>query len=232
MARLNVNPTRMVLTSLKKRLKTAMRGHKLMKDKRDELIKRFIVLAKENKELRDYVENRIEDIYLAFTMANAEMSDEIFEEALMYPKHGVEVNVKYERVLSVEIPVPEFIYKSEDNSEIYPYGFADTSGELDGALRHLAELFPAILELAALEKKLSLLAGEIEWTRRRVNALEYIMIPKLQETIKYIRMKLDENERGTLARLMKVKDMMIEEAIIEKRSASDDALQEYEANRL
>ena len=202
-----------------------------MKDKRDELIKRFIVLARENKELREKVEIRIKDIYFAFTMANAEMSDEIFEEALMYPKHGVEVNVKYERILSVEVPAPDFLYKSEDNSEIYPYGFADTSGELDGALRHLTDLFPDILELAALEKKLALLSGEIEWTRRRVNALEYIMIPKLQETIKYIRMKLDENERGTRARLMKVKDMMIEETIEEKKKATENAIREYESGR-
>jgi len=224
MARLNVNPTRMVLTSLKKRLKTATRGHKLLKDKRDELMKRFIDLARENKVLRDKVEERIMNVYAGFTIANAVMSKEILEESLMYPKQGVDLKVGYQNIMSVDVPVFDFRYKSSDESDIYPYGFANTSGELDGAIKSLVEVFPIMLELAAIEKKIALLAEEIEKTRRRVNALEYIMIPQLKETIKFIRMKLDENERGNQIRLMKVKDMILKEAILEKQEATKKAL--------
>lgn len=227
MARLNVNPTRMILTSLKKRLKTAVRGHKLMKDKRDELMKRFIDIARENKVLRDKVEEQIINVYAGFTIANAVMSKEVLEEALMYPKQSVEVKVSYANVMSVEVPVLDFRYKNADSSDIYPYGFANTSGELDGSIKNLSEVFPVMLELAAMEKKVALLAEEIEKTRRRVNALEYVMIPQLQETIKYIRMKLDENERGNQTRLMKVKDMMLKQAILEKQAATEEALQQY-----
>jgi len=209
----------MVLTQLKKRLKTATRGHKLMKDKRDELIKRFIELALGNKALREGIEERIMDIYAGMTIANAVMHKEVLEESLMYPKQGVEVNVEYENIMSVKVPKFDFKYKSHDSADIYPYGFAGTSGELDGALKALADIFPVILELAATEKRIALLAEEIEKTRRRVNALEYIVIPNLQDTIRYIRMKLDENERGNQTRLIKVKDMIIEKSIIEKREA-------------
>ncbi|MCL2111375.1 MAG: V-type ATP synthase subunit D [Clostridiales bacterium] len=220
MARLNVNPTRMVMTTLKGRLYTAMRGHKLMKDKRDELMKRFIELAKENKELRDRVEEHITGVYAGFSIAGAVMSREALEEALMYPKRSAAVSVSYANVMSVIVPEFEFDYKSVGDSDIYPYGFAHTSGELDGAIKDLSEVFPTMLELAAKEKKLALLAGEIERTRRRVNALEFIMIPNLQETIKFIRMKLDENERGNQVRLMKVKDMMLAEAIQERQNTN------------
>ena len=230
MARLNVNPTRMVMTTLKKRLKTATRGHKLMKDKRDELMKRFIDFARENKVLRDKVEALIMDVYAGFTIANAVMSKEVMEEALMYPKQSVEVKVKYANIMSVDVPVLDFRYKTVDDSDIFPYGFASTSGELDGSIRSLSEVFPIMLELAAMEKKIALLAEEIEKTRRRVNALEYIMIPQLEETIRYIRMKLDENERGNQTRLMKVKDMMLKQAIAEKQAATEEALAEYTAN--
>jgi V/A-type H+-transporting ATPase subunit D len=219
----------MVLTSLKKRLRTAIRGHKLMKDKRDELMKRFIDLARENKVLRDKVEERIMNVYAGFTIANAVMSKEVLEESLMYPKQGVDIKLSYANIMSVNVPVLDFRYKSLDNSDIYPYGFANTSGELDGAINSLAEVFPIMLELAVMEKKTALLAEEIEKTRRRVNALEYIMIPQLQETIKYIRMKLDENERGNQTRLMKVKDMMLKAAITEKQAATEEAIREYAA---
>jgi V/A-type H+-transporting ATPase subunit D len=216
MARLNVNPTRMVLSSLKKRVRTAARGHKLMKDKRDELMKKFIDLARENKALRDKVEERIVNVYAGFTIAGAVMSREILEESLMYPKQRVEVKVSYANIMSVNVPVLDFRYKSPDNADIYPYGFAGTSGELDGAIRSLAEVFPVMLELAAIEKRTALLAEEIEKTRRRVNALEYIVIPQLRETIKFIRMKLDESERENQTRLMKVKDMMLKEILQKK----------------
>jgi len=217
----------MVMTSLKKRLKTATRGHKLMKDKRDELMKRFIDFARENKVLRDKMEEQIMNVYAGFTIANAVMSKEILEGALMYPKQGVEVKVTYANIMSVDVPTFDFRYKSTDDSDIYPYGFADTSGELDGSIKSLHEIFPTMLELAAMEKKIALLAEEIEKTRRRVNALEYVMIPQLQETIKYIRMKLDENERGNQTRLMKVKDMIQQQAIAERQAATEKALLEY-----
>lgn len=232
MARLNVNPTRMVLSSLKKRLKTATRGHKLMKDKRDELMKRFIDLARENKVLRDKVEAQIVEVYGNFTIASAVMSSQILDEALMFPKQSVEVSVENENIMSVDVPVFDFKYTAEDDSNIYPYGFATTSGELDGAVKNLSEIFPTMLELAAMEKKAALLAVEIEKTRRRVNALEYVVIPQLQETIRYIKMKLDENERGNQTRLMKVKDMMLKEAILEKKAATEKVLHAIQKERV
>jgi len=225
MARLNVNPTRMVLTSLKKKLVVATRGHKLMKDKRDELMKQFLELARQNKILREEVENQLSQVYKNFAIANAVMSPEIMEEALMFPKQGVSIELGQKNVMSVDVPVFSFKTSSEEQADIYPYGFAGTSGELDTAIVRLADVFPILLKLAAMEKEVSLLAEEIEKTRRRVNALEYVMIPNLQETIKYIKMKLDENERGNQTRLMKVKDMMLEEAIREKRAKSTAAFE-------
>ena len=227
MARLNVNPTRMVLTTLKRRLVTATRGHKLMKDKRDELMKQFIELAKEIKALRDEVENNMVDVYAGFTIANAVMSKEILEESLMYPKQGVELSVVMKNIMSVDVPTFDFSFKSENEEDVYPYGFANTSGELDGAISNMIKIFPTLLDLAAQEKKAALLSEEIEKTRRRVNALEYIVIPRLQETIKYIRMKLDENERGNQTRLMKVKDMMVKDALEKQRAQSEEAIKEY-----
>ncbi|MEA4987999.1 MAG: V-type ATP synthase subunit D [Anaerovorax sp.] len=227
MARLNVNPTRMVLTSLKKKLAVASRGHKLMKDKRDELMKRFLELARKNKSLREEVEKQLAEVYGNFTIASAVMSSQMMEEALMYPKQGVSIEVGEKNVMSVDVPVFEFTTTTDDLTNIYPYGFASTSGELDKAISRLSEVFPVMLELAAMEKEASLLAQEIEKTRRRVNALEYIMIPQLEETIKYIKMKLDESERGNQTRLMKVKDMMLEQAIRQKQAETAASLQEF-----
>jgi len=227
MARLNVNPTRMVLTSLKKKLVVAIRGHKLLKDKRDELMKQFLELARKNKVLREEVERQLAEVYRNFAIANAVMSSEMMEEALMYPKQGVAIELGKKNVMSVNVPVFDFTTKTEDKTDIYPYGFATTSGELDKAIARLAEVFPLMLELAAMEKEASLLAQEIEKTRRRVNALEYIMIPNLEETIKYIKMKLDENERGNQVRLMKVKDMMLAEAIQERRAQMEAAFEDF-----
>ncbi len=212
MARLNVNPTRMELTILKKRLKVALRGHKLLKDKRDELMKQFLELVKKNKELREKVEEMLMQAHNNFLIARAVMSSEYLEEALMFPKQSVALEVSSKNIMSVDVPVFDFKTQSDDQSNIYPYGFATTSGELDGAIGTLSEVLPYMLELAQMEKSAQLLAEEIEKTRRRVNALEYVMIPQLAETIKYITMKLDENERGNITRLMKVKDMMIQEA--------------------
>jgi len=224
MARLNVNPTRMVLSSLKKRLQTAVRGHKLMKDKRDNLIKKFLALAKENKVLRDSVEKKMQTVHNKFSMASAVMSRSMLEESIMFPKLGVNVSVSYENITSVDVPVFDFNYKDASEHDIYPYGFANTSGELDGAIKSVSELFPIMLQLAAIEKKTYLIAQEIEKTRRRVNALEHIIIPQLQETIRFIRMKLDENERGNQIRLMKVKDMILKAAILERQAATEKAL--------
>jgi V/A-type H+/Na+-transporting ATPase subunit D len=183
MARLNVNPTRMVLTSLKKRLKVAVKGHKMLKDKRDELMRQFLELARENKTLREQVEKQLADVYSNFIIASAVMSSEVLDEALMYPKQGVSIEVGNKNIMSVDVPVFEFTTTTDDTSNIYPYGFANTSGELDSAI---ADIFPIMLKLAALEKEVQLLAAEIEKTRRRVNALEYVMIPRFKETIKYI----------------------------------------------
>ncbi len=225
--RMNVNPTRMMLTSLKKRLKTATRGHKLMKDKRDELMKNFLELARENGRLRQEVEKRLAKVYKNFTVASAIMSQEVMEESLMFPKQGVILDVGNKNIMSVDVPVFTFKTTAEDPTNIFPYGFARTSGELDNAISELADLFPMLLDLAAKEKETALLAAELEKTRRRVNALEYVMIPQLEMTIKYITMKLDENERGNQTRLMKVKDMMLKEAIEEKREQDEEAMERF-----
>ncbi len=212
MAKLNVNPTRMQLTQLKGRLSTATRGHKLLKDKQDELMRRFIELIRKNKELRIEVEKELQDSFKEFLLASAVMSPEILEEAVAFPKETITVDIKKKNVMSVNIPVMNFIRKLEDDEgSIYPYGFAQTSSELDDAIAKLYGIMPKLLELAEVEKACQLMADEIEKTRRRVNALEYRTIPDLQETIRFIRMKLDENERGTITRLMKVKDIINKE---------------------
>ena len=209
MARLNVNPTRMELSKLKKRLSTASRGHKLLKDKQDELMRQFINLVKYNNELRKSVEAELEASFKDFVMASAVMSSEFLEEAVAFPKDSISVEVGTKNIMSVNVPQMQFHRQLQDNKGgIFPYGFANTSSELDDAISKLESILPKLLELAEVEKSTQLMADEIEKTRRRVNALEYMTIPQLQETIKFIRMKLDENERGALTRLMKVKDMI------------------------
>ncbi len=217
MAVKNVNPTRMELTRLKKRLKVARRGHKLLKDKRDELMKQFLELVRKNRDLRNKVEELMMEVHSSFLIARAVMSTEILDEALMLPKEKVSIKVTTKNIMSVDVPVLDFKRENSDPSDIYPYGFATTSGELDSAIGTLSNVLPYMIELAQMEKSAQLLAEEIEKTRRRVNALEYVMIPELAESIKYITMKLEENERGNITRLMKVKDMMIEQA---RRSAA------------
>ncbi len=212
MSIMQVNPTRMELTRLKNRLKVARRGHKLLKDKRDELMKQFLEIVKENKELRETVEKMMAKVNERFLIARAIMSTEFFGEALMFPKQKIALSTGTNNIMGVEVPVLNFTTEGTDVSNVYPYGFATTSGELDGAVKTLTEVFPYMLKLAQIEKTVQLLSEEIEKTRRRVNALEYVLIPQLTETIKYISMKLEENERGNLIRLMKVKDMMLEQA--------------------
>lgn len=207
-----INPTRMELTRLKGRLRTAVRGHKLLKDKRDELMKQFLEIVRENRRLRAKVERGLEKANAAFTVASAIMSPQMLEQALLYPKQSVELDMKFKNIMSVNVPVYQFHTKNEDPAEIYPYGFAQTSGELDAALEALSAVFQDMLELAEVEKTMQLLAEDIEKTRRRVNALEYVMIPDFQQKIRYISMKLDENERGNITRLMKVKEMVLQEA--------------------
>ena len=204
MAKLNVNPTRMELTRLKKKLATSTRSHKLLKDKQDELMRQFINLVKYNNTLRAEVEGQLEGSLKDFVMARAVMSSEFLEEAVAYPKEHISVEVGEKNIMSVNVPVMNFKRQLEgDEGSIYPYGFANTSSELDDAIAKLYGILPKLLELAEVEKSCQLMADEIEKTRRRVNALEYMTIPQLQETIKYIRMKLDENERSATTRLMK-----------------------------
>ena len=202
-------PTRMELTNLKKRKQVAVRGHKMMKDKRDEMVRRFIIFVRRNKELRDQMEEKLATAMQGFVLARASMGNEAVEEALMYPASAINVTTGKSHVLSIAVPKLTI----EQNSAFsYPYGYATTSAELDAAVQALSELLPLLLELAEVEKTCNRLADEIEKTRRRVNALEYVMIPQFTEAIRQIRMKLEENERGNLTRLMKVKDMMAEKA--------------------
>ena len=212
MAGTTITPTRMMLKQLKGRLKTARRGHKLMKDKRDELMRRFMDIVKLNKELRERVETGLTASFASLQVASAIMSPEVLEQALLYPRQSVELGVTFKNIMSVNVPEYSFHTKNNDPSEIYPYGFAQTSGELDDALEQMAKVFEDMLELAQVEKTMQLLAEEIEKTRRRVNALEYVMIPELEENIRYITMKLEENENSTKVRLLKVKEMVLENA--------------------
>ena len=208
----NYTPTRMVLNQLKGRLTTARRGHKLLKDKRDELMRQFMDVVKENKVLRDRVETGLTGAFASLQVASAIMSPEMLEQALLYPRQSVELDMKFKNIMSVNVPVYSFTTKNNDPSEIYPYGFAQTSGELDDALEQMAKVFEDMLKLAQVEKTMQLLAEEIEKTRRRVNALEYVMIPELEQNIKYITMKLEENENATKVRLLKVKEMVLQDA--------------------
>ena len=212
MASTQVNPTRMELTRQKKKLVTATKGHKLLKDKRDELMRQFLDLVRENKALREKVEAGIAAANQNFVLARSGMTDEALNVALMAPKQEVYLETETKNVMSVEIPVFKYKTRTSDPNDIYSYGFAFTSSDLDDAVKSLADLLPDMLRLAECEKSCQLMAAEIEKTRRRVNALEHVMIPDLQTNIKYITMKLDENERSTQIRLMKVKDMMLEQA--------------------
>lgn len=211
MARLNVNPTRMELTNLKRKLITARRGHKLLKDKRDELMRQFLDMIRENKTLREEVEEAIAGSNKKMALARSVVQNEILDTALMLPKQEMSLDIKEKNVMSVLIPEYTVEYKTTNPDDIYSYGYAYTSGDMDGAIHSLSTVLPKMIRLAEVEKSCQLMASEIEKTRRRVNALEHVMIPRYEETIKYITMKLDENERSTTTRLMKVKDMMIEQ---------------------
>ena len=212
MATKTISPTRMELTRLKGRLKTATRGHKLLKDKRDELMRQFLEIMRRNRELRTRVDEGLSIANRALAVASSIMSPDMLEQSLLYPKQSVSLDMTFNNIMSVHVPVYHYVTKTADTSEIYPYGFAQTSGELDDALDAMARVFSDMLELAQVEKTIQLLADEIEKTRRRVNALEYVLIPEMQTSIKYISMKLEENDRATKVRLIKVKDMVLENA--------------------
>lgn len=211
MAVLNVNPTRLELSRLKKRLTTAVRGHKMLKDKRDELVRRYLDLIKENKSLREEVEKKIALANGHFVKASSVMSKEALDTALLVPKQEVFLSFSSKNIMSVDIPVFEVETRTSNQSDIYSYGFGSTSFALDEAVDRVSDLLPDMLRLAEIEKSTSRMAAEIEKTRRRVNALEHVMIPRYQETIRMITQKLEENDRSSRARLMKVKDMVIEQ---------------------
>lgn len=220
MADIQVNPTRMEMKKLQTRYITARRGHKLLKDKRDELMRQFLIVVREDKELRERVEARLAAAYGSFSVASAVSSPEMLREALIMPRKEGSLDVSYKNMMSVTVPV--FDYRTEEESGAMNYGMAFTSGELDSSVRELGEVMQELVRMAELEKTAQLLAEEIEKTRRRVNALEYIMMPRYLEGIKRIKMKLEENERGNLTRLMKVKDMMIEKTLAAKKNIAED----------
>lgn len=203
MARLNVNPTRMELKRLKARLKTAERGHKLLKDKSDEMVRRFSVLIRENKRLRDETDADTAEVLKEFSKARSLISVEEIETAFSLPTKTVVVETSTRNVMSVEVPKMEV--GVEETGDGYPYAFSTVTSEMDYTTKMAADLTLKLLRLAEVEKSVEMLAIEIERNKRRVNALEYVMIPELNETIKYIRQKLDENERSATTRLMKVK---------------------------
>ena len=222
-----INPTRMELTRLKGRLKTAQRGHKLLKDKRDELMKQFMDVVRENRALRRRVEEGLMRAHGSFTVAAALMSPEMLQQSLLYPKQSVELDMTFQNVMSVDVPRYHFKTTGQNAGEVYPYGFAQTSGELDDSVDAMSGVFQDMLRLAEVEKTSQLLAEEIEKTRRRVNALEYVKIPEMQANIKYITMKLDENERANTIRLMKVKELLLRDAIEERREADAKAVEAF-----
>lgn len=210
-----VNPTRMELTRQKKKLASARRGHKLLKDKRDELVRQFMDLIKENMELRLKVEEGLKSANMEFAIARAGMSEEVLNTALMATKKDFQIKQSFKNVMSVDIPQFSLEDKISKNN-IYSYGYAFTAGDLDDAVYSLSNVFEDMIKLAQVEKSCQLMASEIEKTRRRVNALEHVIIPEAMDNIKYITMKLDENERSTQIRLMKVKDMMLAEKLKDK----------------
>lgn len=219
MAKMNINPTRMNLSILKDRLETSTRGHKLLKDKQDELMRQFINLIKENKKLREEVEEKLQESFKSFLMASATMSPQMLEEAIALPTMKTFVDIQKKNVMSVNVPKMSFkTEKISENASRYPYGYAQTTADLDFAIEDLTEVMDELLELAQKEKAAQLMADEIEKTRRRVNALEYKTIPDLKDTIKYIRAKLDENERANITRLMKVKDIISKEELKESKT--------------
>jgi V/A-type H+-transporting ATPase subunit D len=213
----------MELTSQKKKLMTARRGHKLLKDKRDELMRQFLILARENMVLREEMESQLTVCAKNFALARASMPSPVLDTGLLITGQEISVDVGAKNIMGVTTPVLDVHTKSADSADIYPYGLSFTSGDLDVAVKSLSDALPVMLRLAEVEKTVRLMSYEIEKTRRRVNALEYTVIPEITETIKYISMKLDENERSNQIRLMKVKDMMLEQTRAHEANTSSTA---------
>ncbi|MGX7076108.1 V-type ATP synthase subunit D [Globicatella sanguinis] len=207
MARLNVNPTRMELSILKERLKTATRGHKLLKDKQDELMRQFIMKIKENNELRKKVEGQLTSAMQDFVLAKSMKSDQMVQEIFSLPAKEVSLQVRYDSVMSVKVPKFNYEIKDQSLDSEFPYSYVATTSDMDQAIESVNESLTDMLRLAEIEKGCQLMADEIEKTRRRVNALEFRTIPQLEETIYFIEMKLEEAERAQVTRMMKIKDM-------------------------
>lgn len=224
MARRQVNPNRMELLKLKRQLATARRGHRLLKDKRDELMRQFLEVIRLNRDLRQQVEILLAAANQDMVLARAVMAPEVLETALMAGKESLTLDIDTRNVMSVNVPLFASPFERSGMAEGLPYGMASAGGELDQAVSALNEAFPIMLQLAEVEKTAQLLADEIEKTRRRVNSLEYILIPELIENIRSISMKMDENERGNLTRLMKVKDMIVQQALEKARQHDASAL--------
>lgn len=207
MVRLNVNPTRMELSRLKKQLNTATRGHKLLKDKQDELMRQFILLVKINNELRTEVETELTAAMSSFVLANATLNEAFIEELVAIPAAEIGLDIIEKNIMSVNVPKMNVDYDETITEVPLNYGYVNSNAELDISFEKIAKVLPKLLELAEVEKTCQLMSSEIEKTRRRVNALEYMTIPQLEETIYYIKMKLEENERGEITRLIKIKNM-------------------------
>jgi V/A-type H+-transporting ATPase subunit D len=222
MANRQVNPNRMELMRLKKQLVTARRGHKMLKDKRDELMRQFLDIVKANQALRQRTEQLLAGANRDMVLARAVLDPAVLEAALMSGRENLSLDIDTKNIMSVKVPIFSAEFEMSGLRENLPYGMASTGGELDQAIIALKEALPVMIELAETEKTAQLLADEIEKTRRRVNSLEYVLIPELQATICSITMKMDENERGNLTRLMKVKDMIVNQAL-EKARARDAA---------
>ena len=208
MAILNVNPTRMELSRLRKRLGTATRGHKLLKDKQDELVRQFILLVKKNQELRKKMDSSLQKGMKEYVLASSVIPDHVLEEAFSIPFNKVSLDVQTKSIMNTEVPVLNTMYQEDSDVDDFSYGFVPTTSELDLSLDYLGSILPLMLQLAEIEKTCQLIAKEIETTKRRVNALEYLTIPNLTETIAHIENTLDENERGNVTRLMKVIDIL------------------------
>ena len=213
----NISPTRMELTKIKKQLLLAVKGHKLLKDKRDEMMRQFLDMIRETKELRRRTEQKMTEINRGFALASSLMQREALVSALMLPRQRVTLDITTKTIMGVDVPLFSTQQKTQNKGEVLSYGYAFTGGDLDHSILTLSDILPDLLKLAQQEKTAHMLAAEIEKTRRRVNALEYIMIPNYKDTIRYIKMKLDENERSNLTRLMKVKDMMVVRQIEARR---------------
>lgn len=207
MARLNVKPTRMELSNLKKRLAISTRGHKLLKDKQDELMRQFIVLIRKNNSLRDEVEKELTESMRAFVIAKSLLPESFLEELFSVPDTSVTLNIQEKNIMSVIVPEMNFSVNEDEKESEMQYGFLNSNSELDDSIERISAILPKLLKLSEIEKTCQLMADEIEKTRRRVNALEYLKIPQLKETIHYIQMKLEEDERANITRIMKVKDM-------------------------